>query len=62
MDENYISGEKTHLNYDNYGALFAKCTNFLHYVSDFVNTLYFDPLGHSRMLDGQKKVSESLDV
>ena len=45
-----------------YGALFAKWTTFLHYLSDFDNTLYFGPLGDSRMLNGRKKVSESLDV
>ena len=38
-----------------FGAIFAKWTNFLHYLSDFDNTLYFGPLGDSRMLDSRKK-------
>ena len=41
-----------------FGAIFAMFTTFLHYHSDFDNT----PLGDSRMLEGRKKVSESMDV
>ncbi len=45
-----------------YGALFAKCTTFLHYLSEFVNTLYFSPLGKLRMLKKIFRVPGCLDI